>query len=577
MELALLGAAAVVLIVAAALFARRLGIALPLLLVLVGAGLSFIPGMPDLEFDPEWILVVVLPPLLYSAAVNVPLVDFRRNLTPILGLGVVAVFVSAFATGTILYLLLPDLDYAGAVALGAVIGPTDAVAATSVAKRLGLPHRLVTILEGESLINDASALVLLRTAIAAVGGALSFGSMVGQFAWAAVGGAVVGLVLGWVSVLLRSRFRDDLLATALSFVVPFVAYIGAEEIQASGVIAVVAAGLLIGHQSARRFSARTRLAERINWRTVQFVLENGIFLLMGYQLYGYGTGVIEDGYELWVPIGLALLLTVVLIVARAAFVAPLLAWLRLGERNAVARGEQMEQRVNAVRVHVGKVAAATDHPEVHRRLRRFELFARRRTADLDFIRNEGLGWRGGVVITWAGMRGVVTVAAAQTIPASVPYRPELILIALVVAVVTLLLGGLTLPPVIRGLRLRGPDGADLADERAELLGEIGVISEESLRNPTLTDDDGRPFPTELLDRVRKELAVLGKAAAQRSAARQDAGQAQLQRLRERILEVQQSALLDARSSGAYSSATINEVQALLDSVELRSPGGEGTP
>jgi len=572
-ELALLGAAAVVLIVAAAVFARRLGIALPLVLVLIGAGLSFIPGMPRLEFDPEWILVLVLPPLLYASAVNVPLVDFRRNLTPILGLGVVAVVVSAFATGTLLYFLLPDLDYAGAIALGAVIGPTDAVAATSVAKRLGLPHRLITILEGESLINDASALVLLRTTIAAVGGAVSFGGIIGEFAWAAVGGAIAGLALGWLSVLLRSRFSDDLLATALSFVVPFVAYIAAEEVGASGVIAVVAAGLFIGHQSGRRFSARTRLAERINWRTVQFVLENGIFLLMGYQLYGYATGVIDDGYELWVPIGLALLLVVVLIVARAAFVAPLLAWLRVGERRALERGEQLEERVNAVRERVGEVAAASGRPEARTRLRRFEIFARRRTADLEFIRNEGLGWRGGVVITWAGMRGVVTVAAAQTIPASVPYRSELILIALVVAVVTLALGGFTLPPVIRRLQLRAPNGEDLADERAELLSEIGALTEESLRNPTLVDDDGRPFPPELVDLARKEVAALGRAAKERSEGGRDERQAQMQRLRERVLDVQRSALLDARSSGVYSSATINEVQRLLDTVELRSPGG----
>jgi len=567
MEFALLGVAAVVIVVAAAVFARKLGIALPLILTVIGAGLSFIPGMPALELDPEWILILVLPPLLYSAAVNVPLVDFRRNLTPILGLGVLAVVLSAFVTGTIIYFLLPDLDYASAIALGAVIGPTDAVAATSVAKRLGLPHRLVTILEGESLINDASALVLLRTAIAAVGGAVSIGGVLGQFAWAVVGGAIVGLLLGWISVLLRSRFSDDLLATALSFVVPFIAYIGAEEIGASGVIAVVGAGLLIGHQSARRFSARTRLAERLNWRTVQFVLENGVFLLMGYQLAGYATGVTDDHYELWVPIAIALLLVVVLMVVRGAFVAPLLAWLRLRDRRKVERGEQFEERVNAVRSRVDETKVA-EHPRLAERMQRFEVFVRRQSADLEFVRREGLGWRGGMVITWAGMRGVVTVAAAQTIPASVPYRSELILIALVVAVVTLALGGLTLPPIIRGLKIQGPDGDAMAAERTELISELASVTEASLQSPSLADDDGTPFDPEVVERVRGEIAALGKAVRQRAAEPSDQ-QRQLGRLRIKALEMERAALLDARSSGAYSSQVINEVQSMLDSLELR--------
>ncbi len=571
MELALLGVGAVVLIVGAAVFAKKLGIATPLILVVLGAGLSYIPGTPTLSLDPEWILVIVLPPLLYSAAVNVPLVDFRRNLTPILGLGVLAVVISAFATGTLLYFLLPDLDYASAVALGAVIAPTDAVAATSLAKRLGLPHRLVSILEGESLINDASALVLLRTAIAAVGATVSVWGAIGEFAWAAVGGALVGLVLGFGSVLFRSRFSDEVLATTLSFVVPFVAYIAAEEIGASGVIAVVAAGLFIGHQSARRFSARTRLAERINWRTIQFVLENGVFLLMGYQLEEYVNGVLDDGYPLWIPLCIALLLVVVLIAARAAFVAPLLAWLRSRDRRTVERSEQFEEQVNAGRARLQEFAAASDKPQVQSRVRRFELFVRRRSSDLDFLRKEGLGWRGGVAISWAGMRGVVTVAAAQTIPASVPYRSELILIALVVAVVTLVLGGLTLPPIIRALQIQGPDGADLAAEQNELIGEIASVTAESLRNPSLADDDGTPFAPEVVEQVRSEFAAIGKAAKQRALGAQSERQAQLQRLRDRVLEVQRSALLDARSSGDYSAGAINEVQALLDAAELRSP------
>src|SRR4051794_16284023 len=168
MDYALVAIGGVIAIVGAAALAPKLGIAAPLLLVVVGVGYSFIPGAPAIEIEPEWILAGVLPPLLYAAAINVPVVDFRRNLAPIASLSVVLVVASALVTGFVLFAILPKLDFAAAVALGAVISPTDAVAATSIGKRLGLPSRLLTILEGEGLVNDATALVLLKSALAAV-------------------------------------------------------------------------------------------------------------------------------------------------------------------------------------------------------------------------------------------------------------------------------------------------------------------------------------------------------------------------------------------------------------------------
>ena len=560
MELALLGAAAVVLIVAAAGFSRKLGIATPLILVAVGAGMSYVPHAPEIPLEPEWILILVLPPLLYSAAVNVPLIEFRRNITPIAGLGVVAVIISAFITGLVLLWLVPDLGFPGALALGAVISPTDAVAATSIAKRLGLPHRLVAVLEGESLINDASALVLLKTAIAAIGGTLSLGGAFAHFGWAVAGGLLVGAVLGLVSVWVRSRFTDDLLGTALSFVVPFLAYLGAERIGASGVIGVVAAGLLIGHQSARRFSARSRVSERMNWRTIQFVLENGVFLLMGYQLDIYVADVVEEyGTDgLWWTLGVGLLLVVVLLVVRGAFVAPMVGWMRFTDRRSLERGERLIANGDAWRERVGSRASA-----------RVERALRRRGADLEFLRREGLGWRGGAVLASAGMRGVVTVAAVQSLPADVPYRSELILIAFVVAVVTLGLGGLTLPLVIRALGLRPPDAEALAAERLELLEEIRGVTVESLRNPALAEG-AEPFDEEVIERVRRESIELGRVVQERFAGPDDTEHDQLRRLRSLVLEAQRAALLDARATGAYSSATISAIQAVLDAEELRT-------
>jgi len=225
-----------------------------------------------------------LPPILYSSAVNVPIVDFKRNFSSIFGLSVLLVLVSAFATGWVLFELFPKLSYAEGVALGAVISPTDAVAATAIGKRLGLPPRLVTILEGEGLVNDATALVLLRSAVAAAATTVSFWSSLGDFVYAVIVAILIGVIIGAVTVWVRSKFRDSVLDTAISFAIPFLAYIPAEAIHASGVIAVVAAGLYSGHAAAQRFSPQARISERLNWRTIQFVLENGVFLLMGLEI-----------------------------------------------------------------------------------------------------------------------------------------------------------------------------------------------------------------------------------------------------------------------------------------------------
>jgi NhaP-type Na+/H+ or K+/H+ antiporter len=318
MDLALLAIAGVVTVVVVAAFAKQLGVASPLILVVVGIGYSFLTEKPFPEIPPEWILMGVLPALLYAAAVQVPLVDFRRNLRAIGGLSIGLVVITAFGTGFLLYAILPDLDLGAAIALGAVISPTDAVAATSIGKKLGMPPRLVTVLEGESLVNDASALVLLRSAIAATGLAsqFNFGAALGTFAYSAALAIVVGLVIGFLSVRVRAKLKDPMLSTAISFVVPFAAYIPAEHFGASGVLAVVVAGIYAGHNGARYFDAPSRISDRLNWRTVQFVLENGVFLIMGLQLRKIVENVNDDpgNLPLWPAIALGLLVTAAVIV-----------------------------------------------------------------------------------------------------------------------------------------------------------------------------------------------------------------------------------------------------------------------
>ena len=236
MEPTLLGVIAVGVIVGAAVLGRKTGIASVLILLVVGIVVGYVPGFPRIEIDPEWILAGVLPLLLYSSAVNVPFTDFRRNLRTISGLSVILVVVTSVVSGLILSLFLPGLGLAAAIALGAVISPTDAVAATSIAKKLGLPARLVTVLEGESLVNDASALVLLRSAIAATAGTVSLWAVAGDFVYASALAVAIGLVVGFVTVWIRARISEPVVTTTISFAIPFIAFIPAEHFGASGVI-----------------------------------------------------------------------------------------------------------------------------------------------------------------------------------------------------------------------------------------------------------------------------------------------------------------------------------------------------
>ncbi|MCU1515243.1 MAG: sodium:proton antiporter, partial [Microbacteriaceae bacterium] len=482
-QYALLAVVGVITIVLVAAFSKRLGVAAPLILVVVGIAASYLPGIPvDFEVPPAVILVGLLPPLLYSAAINVPIVDFRRNLNTISALSVLLVVATAFGTGALLFLIFPDLNFAAAVALGAVISPTDAVAATSLGRRLGLPPRLVTILEGESLVNDATALVLLRSAIAAAGAAVSFWGVIGDFAYAVVLAIVIGLVIGFVTVFLRSKLRDPVLDTAISFASPFIAFIPAEELHASGVLAVVVAGLYAGHNAAKRFSPQARISERLNWRTVQFMLENGVFLLMGLQISGIILSVNKkpDEFPVGTAILVGLLMTAVVVGVRFLFVGPLILWIRRHEQQR----ERSHRRFGRVLARLGRSPDQSDGAQ--RRQERAQKYYDRRQNDITLAKEEGLGWRGGVLLSWSGMRGVVTLAAAQSLPQDFPYRAQLVLIAFTVAIVTLLVQGGTLPLVIR---LSGIAGANREGDRrqlATLLDEMSEAGLEALDSPELT-------------------------------------------------------------------------------------------
>lgn len=556
MEAALVGVLAVLVIVAVSHTAPRIGVAAPILLVLVGVAGSVLPGMPEVLVEPELILVVVLPPILYSAALHVPATDFRRDIKAITALSVLLVVVSAFASGLLLYLLLPELGFAAAVALGAVISPPDAVAATSIGKRLGLPPRLVTVLEGEGLVNDATALVMLRSAVAATAGAVSLWGVVSDFVYAALVGVVVGLLIGLVTVRIRSRIDEPVRNTALSFTVPYLAFIPAEELHASGVLAVVVAGLVTGHLSAKRFTAQNRINDRINWRTIQLLLENGVFLLMGLSLAGIVNQVGGQDLSVADAVVTGLAVTAVLVVIRVLFVVPLIASLQRDQRRAAQHTpilrEALSRRLNGA------------GPAPSRRERLATRRLRRAHADARFLAAEGLDWHGGVVLAWSGMRGVVTLAAAQSLPADVPYRPELVLIAFTVAIVTLVGQGGTLPLVIRMLRIRGTDVEADRRELATLLAEISTAGRAMLDNPELHQPDGSRYDPEVVARVRDDSIALAQALTANQDATEPSQYRQRLMLRRLLLDAEHAALLDARASGLYSSRAIERAQTILD-------------
>ncbi|MEI6162199.1 MAG: cation:proton antiporter, partial [Roseococcus sp.] len=307
--------------VALAVLARFAGLPYAVVLILAGSFIAFIPGLPDVTLNPELALAFFLPPLLQASAFRTDWPAFRRNLRPILLLAVGCVAFTAFLIGWVARLLMPDMPWAAAIALGAILAPPDAVAAAAVLQRLNLPRRIVTVLEGESLVNDASALVIYRFAIAAMAaGTFVPEEAVGTFFLLGLGGIALGWAVGWASLWAIGRLHDTLLETALSFLACYAAYLSAEALHLSGVMAVVTTGIMLGRAQHRVFSARTRLEARAVWHFVEFVLTSLVFILIGLQL----NDILERlGDRSWLELaGLALVISLALIISRFIWVLP---------------------------------------------------------------------------------------------------------------------------------------------------------------------------------------------------------------------------------------------------------------
>lgn len=556
--------AALLAVVVAALLSRRTGVATPLVLLVIGIVVSLTPWGPEFELDPEWILAGVLPPLLYASAVRVPVIDLRRNFAMIGWLSVTLVIVSALVIGAVVHWLVPEIPFAAGVALGAVISPTDAVAATSIGKRLGLPPRLMTVLEGESLLNDASALVLLRTAVVAVTAAsFSLGDAVWEFARAVVIAVAIGLLVGHATVRFRARLADPVLTTATSFIVPFLAFLPAEHFEASGVVAVVVAGLVTGHEGARRFSARERSTEHTNWNTLQFLLENGVFLLMGLELRTL-VDELNDSADRWetalLLVGVAV---VVLLVLRTVFVAVQV----IVERRRRPRRAERRERIDTLADRIENLPV--EDARVQRRVSMFRRRIARGRADLDFFEREPLTARGGVVIAWAGMRGVVTLAAALSISTVVEQRTLLVTVAFGVAVVSLLLYGGTLPLVIRWLKVPMADPGEVRDELRELMHDLSDAASAEVGAPEELVVDGQAIDPEVVAEAKERARQLREARTEPRTPGSLTRNQQLALVRRVYLDAMREALHEERAIGAYSTAALTRAEQLLDAEELR--------
>ena len=589
-----------VVIAAATLVGPRLGVAAPLLLVAVGVAASFLPVFAAIEIDPELILAGVLPPLLYSSAVSMPAMNFRREFGAISGLSVVLVVATALLLGVFFQLVLPDLGFAWGVALGAVISPTDAVA-TSIVKQTSVSKRVVAMLDGESLLHDATALVLLRTAIVATAASFSFWGALGTFAYSVVVALVIGLVVGWANLAVRRRVTDSTVNTVISFAVPFVASLPASAVGASGLVAAVVAGLVTGVRAPRVLSPQNRLSDTQNWRTVELVLEGAVFLTMGLQIKSIVTDVHEDHSGVVPALLIALGALALTIVVRAAYVAPLLRFLSARARHA----EAMQPRVQSMQDRIESEGAGGSFAELNRRARSdprqleagagagagsdpgdtvggavgvpadvastgrsprarsprrgrrrpegrtrtpsqrtLDQFTRRVTqglADIEYFLRQPLGWRDGTAVVWAGMRGAVTVAAAQTLPEDTPQRPVLVLIAFAVAALSLLLQGGTIGPLLR--RLSPP--VDEAAEHAQNESERTKIF-ELMR--TSADTVPGPDPR-TVDRSKEGFdASVAHTLA--------------------MLAAQREALLDARDHGLFDADVLADALTNLDASEI---------
>ena len=505
------------------ILARPLGVPYPILLVLGGLLLGFVPGLPAVELPPELVLVLFLPPLLYAAAFFSSLRDLRADLRAISLTAVGLVLVTMGAVAVTTHALVDGLSWGAAFTLGAIVSPTDALAATAVARRLGVPRRLVTVLEGESLINDATALVAYRIAVAtAVGGSFVVWEAGLRFVAGVAGGVAVGLIVGWLVAVIRRRLEDPPAEIVVSVVTGYAAYLPAERLGVSGVLAAVTAGLFVGWRAPELASPATRLLAFSFWEILVYLLNAVLFILVGLQLRPILDQV--SGRSAATLLGLAALVSAVVIAARVAwgFTVPYLV------RALDRRPSQVARRVGA---------------------------------------------RQRLISGWSGMRGAVSLAAALALPLETrtgqpfPERNLIIFVTFGVIFTTLVVQGLTLPALIRRLGVHDDGG----EEREELQARLGAADAalarlEELAAEEWTRDDTVERLRGLYQFRRRRLKT--RAGILEDDDSQDRSLA-YQRLVRELLEAQRRAIIRLRNQGVISDGVMHRLERELDLEDSR--------
>jgi Na+/H+ antiporter len=491
--------------------AHRFNFPYPIALVIGGSVLGFVPLVPQLPLDPELVLVLVLPPILYQAALLTSWRDFVLGIRSIGLLAIGLVAATTLAVGATLKFLIPDIPWAAAFAFGAIVSPPDAVAATAILSRLNIPRRVVTVLEGESLVNDAAALVLYKFAVAAaLTGSFSLFDASLQFVGVAAGGVVLGILTGLAFIAVHRRLGDILTEVLTALLVPYVAYVFAESLHASGVLAVVAAGLVRGRHSPVVASAQLRILTRSMWNVIVFVLNVVVFVLIGLELSG-GVARLE-GYSMARLAAHAVLLCAVAITVRFVWIyAALYLPRKIG---AALRGD------------------ASAAPEA-------EYF----------------------IMSWCGMRGIVSLAAALALPIALadgrpfPYRDGIIFFTFAIIAVTLVLQGLTLPTLIRRLRV-GVDWS-LHEERAHARNAMSKAAMAAI--DALASEES--IPPDLAGRVGAEFAEKN-AALEASISEEEAARAR--RLRRAAVQAERETLIQVWQENQISDDVLHEFEEELD-------------
>ena len=506
-------------VVAVTAIARRLPVPTPILQVLAGFAVALIPGVPLPHVEPEIVFAVFLPPVLWAAAFFTSLRDFSANRRPIGLLAIGLVVATSIAVAVTARALFPGIPWPVAVALGAIVSPPDAVAATAIVSRLRVPKRVIVILEGESLVNDASALILYRTAVAAaVTGFFSLGESVVRFFVDAAVGVALGILVAWLALRALRFSRDVMAEILLTLAAPYVAWLTAEAIHVSAVLACVAGGLYLRRHFSTAVSPLSRLQMQSVWDLVVFVLNATIFLLLGIQVHA-SLQTVHDG-ELWTLVRAGLVIGLVAVMVRLLWV-PFATWLPRW---------------------------------MSRRIRRRDPLPSRKAVFL---------------VAWTSMRGFVSLATALALPrvlasgAPFPYREEIVVITMCVIMLTLVVQGFTLAPLVRAFDFP-PEKAHHAEARMARLEATrrGAETLEDLsREPWVDPRDVDWLRNELRDRVRVLEHTTGEPVARR-------------RLRAELLRAERRMLVRLRNEGAISDDVLHELEQELDLEAVRVGAGE---